>query len=138
MSSDAIKIYWFSFRQYLYLWWYPLPDFKFISSWELDSYNIITIIFAFSQESDFPFFTVTYSKYNILVWGYNRTNEMLFSEYARKCHLLSLLGNSERIKALLSALEKSCLGLSVYILILDLMKRTVISFIISLLLTFLE
>lgn len=57
-----------------------MPDFKAISSWELDSYST-TVIVAFSQESDFPFSTVNFSKYNILVWEHNRTNEILFSKY---------------------------------------------------------
>ena len=79
-----------------------------------------------------PFSTVTDSKYNRLVWEHNRTNEMLFSEYTGKCHLLLLLGNSERIKDLLPMLEKSCL--SVNTLILDSIERRIIAFIISLLL----
>lgn len=59
------------------------------------SYNNITVIVAFSQESEFPFSTVTDSKYNRLVWEHNITNEMLFSEYTGKRHSLLLLGNSE-------------------------------------------
>lgn len=62
---------------------------------------------------------------------------MLLSEYTGKCHLLLLLGKSERIEDLLPMLEQSCLRLSVYTLILDLMKRRIISLIISLLLTIL-
>lgn len=44
-----------------------MSDFEAVSSWELGSCNNITVIVSFSQESEFPFATVTDSKYNSLV-----------------------------------------------------------------------
>lgn len=74
-----------------------MSDFKAIYSWELGSYNNITVIVSFSRESEFPFSTITDSKYNSPVCEHNRTNEML-SEHIGKRHLLLLLGNPKQIQ----------------------------------------
>lgn len=92
----------FEIQVFMVVFFFPLmSDFKAISLWELGSYNNITVIVGFSQESEFPFPTVIDSKYNNLVWEHTRTNKMLFSDYTGKCHLLLLLGNTKRIKDLL-------------------------------------
>lgn len=88
-----------------------MSDFKAISSWELGSYNNITVVVSFSQESEFPFSTVTDSNYNSLVWEHNRTDKMLFSEHTGIWHLFLLLGNPKRMKRSVACVRKVLLKL---------------------------